>query len=130
MSFNDTGAALGHQGIDLVPLAGIQLTESILGFRIKAQSKPKCSNDEGCEMSIDFVLDRPPLVRFVVIIVVIVNCEHPFPFGHCGREDLMDPFPKTGLITIAIFLMMCESVGSFNFLPVQVMKYTNGSVFY
>jgi hypothetical protein len=42
----------------------------------------------------------------------------------------MAHFPKTGLITLGIFLLMCEAVGSLGFLPVQVMRYTDGSVFY
>jgi len=88
MCFNDTGAALGHQGIDLVPLTGIEITESILGFNIKANSTSTCSTDEGCELAIDFVVARPSVVQFVVIVVVIVNW----------------------LVTIGIFLLMCESV--------------------
>jgi hypothetical protein len=84
MSANDTGAALGHQGLDLLPLSGIQLTESILGYSVTAQSNQKCSNTDGCDMTVTIVLDRPGLVRFVVIVVVVVNCKAPFLFGHYG----------------------------------------------
>ena len=84
LSWNDTGAALKHQGIDLIPMAGIQLTEKILGFRVTAQSKPNCNTNGACEMSIDFVVKRPGEVRFIVILVVIINCAYPFI---CRRDE-------------------------------------------
>jgi hypothetical protein len=85
MSDNDTGAALGHQGIDLIPLSGVQLTGHILGYNVTVQPTSKCSNTDGCDMKVTIVLTREPSVCVVAITILFVNCEHPSCLAIAGE---------------------------------------------
>jgi hypothetical protein len=102
----------GIRASTLFPWQASSLTESIFGYRVTAQSNPTCYTTDGCEMPINFLLERPGVVKFVVIVVVTVNCAYPFRLGIAGEITGTHSL-NTGLIAISIFLFMCESVGSF-----------------
>ncbi|KAL1752379.1 hypothetical protein FB107DRAFT_277768 [Schizophyllum commune] len=55
---------------------GIPLEDSLLNWRIHAQSECTCRDDDNydhCDLHIDFSVRRPTIVKFTVIAVVIVN---------------------------------------------------------
>ncbi|KAL1679610.1 hypothetical protein EV122DRAFT_209481 [Schizophyllum commune] len=76
---NNIGASLSYSNrTDLLALSfdGIYLEDSILNWRIKAESTCTCRDTDSfeyCDLHINFNVRRPTIVKFTVIAVVIVN---------------------------------------------------------
>ena len=63
-------------GTILIPILGALITDSILNYQIDIWSTSVCSEPLGCQLDITLELERPRLVKAVVILSVVINCEY------------------------------------------------------
>jgi len=73
-------------------------------WRITAKSEDTWIEGTGCELHVKFSAERPGVVKFVVILVVVVNCK----FYFHGLLTLLMVF--AGIVTISIFLLTGEAI--------------------
>ena len=77
MSNNDTvGTFNTTQGTFLVNIMGAVITDSILNYQTDISSIAVCTEPDGCQLDITLQLQRPGLVKAIVILTVFINCEY------------------------------------------------------
>jgi len=76
MSNNDTVRNNNAtQGTFLVSIMGAVITDAILNYQTDISNTAVCSDPEGCQLEITLQLQRPGLVKAIVILTVFINCE-------------------------------------------------------
>ena len=63
------------RGTFLVPLMGAVLVESIMNYQTDIENRAVCEEAVGCQVDIILELHRPGLVKAVVILTILINCE-------------------------------------------------------
>ena len=80
MSRNDTVRSFNtSQGTFLVGIMGAVITDSILNYQTDISNIAVCSESAesaGCQLDITLELQRPGLVKAVVLLTVLINCEY------------------------------------------------------
>ena len=76
MSNNDTVNTFNTtQGTFLVNIMGAVITDSILNYQTDISNTAVCTEPDGCQLDITLQLQRPGLVKAIVILTVFINCE-------------------------------------------------------
>jgi len=74
MSNNDTvRASNSSQGSFLVSIMGAVITDSILNYQTDISNTAVCEEPAGCQLDITLQLQRPGLVKAIVILTVFIN---------------------------------------------------------
>jgi len=73
------------QGMFLVPITGAVITDSILNFQTDISNTAVCEEAVGCQLDITLELQRPGLVKAIVILTVLINCECKADTSCCQR---------------------------------------------
>jgi hypothetical protein len=107
MSNNRSVRALNTApGTFLEPIMGAVITDSILNYQTDISNTAVCEDAFGCQVDITLELQRPGLVKAVVILTVLINCEYKADASCC---QLLIRTPL-GLITIAICILTGEAI--------------------
>ena len=77
MSSNDSVKSYKTSpGTFLIPILGAVITDSILNYQVDISSTAVWEDPLGCQLDITLAIERPGLVKAVVILTVFINCEY------------------------------------------------------
>ena len=115
MSNNDTvGTFNTTQGTFLVNIMGAVITDSILNYQTDISNTAVCTESDGCQLDITLQLQRPGLVKAIVILTVFINCE-------CKAETSMLPVSHS-------YHFQGSSHSRYAYSPVKP-SFSNGCIF-
>lgn len=63
------------RGTFLEPITGAVIADAIMNYQVDIRNSARCSDDVVCQLDITLELQRPGLVKAVVILTVVINCE-------------------------------------------------------
>ena len=77
VSSNDTVRSFKTPpGTFLLPIMGAVITDSIFNYQVVISNTAVCMEPWGCQLDITLELRRPALVKAVVILTIVINCEY------------------------------------------------------
>ena len=107
MSSNNTvNAFKTSQGTFLIAMMGAVIADSIMNYQTDISNSAVCSQELGCQLDITLELQRPGLVKAIVILTVAINCE--CQAGVLCCQLLISPL--LGLITLSICILTGEAI--------------------